>query len=655
MTTFATGNPVPSTAMKDLLDNAENFDVAVNSVGVNWVDRLGVIRVSWAGMQKQVATFLLNQGFQYLGDYDLNGPLTIGAPNQVFSKSGNYYRPGPSLALPYTTVNNWTIDQPKFLVAGDGVLRNDLTSAALDKGISFVAGGQRIVSTVAVLKTMPSAAPAPEVKLSRWRTGGPIINSEYELDLTDTTTTGDDFLYIRTTAGQLYRLKHTGWATLQAAGAMMDDTTNDADAWDRFSATSLNLAGIGASMTSRMILWPTPTPRAIKGANAGFKLRSQDNTDHETTFRAVSPVGLLIKNFDVNANSFNRTGVLTTRTIALEISSGTDCILENCIGRNAIGSAGGIPGVCIATSGSGLRVNTLRCKAFNGGSAVKPADGFFCSSSYSTNIGNYAENCFDTGHVIESCSFSGATDAVSKSCGAGGAISNAIGSDTYGCYLDNLHVENWRSNVTGGVQILCAAAGGLIDCRASVTLTALQYGDGPGINFRETGTGRINGFDLTPSVRGSSGTTQCILGSGQRIKIISPSLSGSVNSSIQFGGVGTTVTVEGGEIIGGTNSMATTGSAALSATGTKCRTPSGYCMYAFDTSGITYNAVIPISPGVGYTGRDAGGSIAMFGAIAGGLALQGLTAGATSGVNASKIPVYGPAGATLGFIPIYPS
>lgn len=654
MTTYATGNAVPSTAMKDLLDNAENFDVALNAPGVNWVDRLGVIRVSWAGFDAQLKAAILNQGFQFIGDYS-SGPLTIGAPNQVFSYLGNYYRPGPALVLPYTTVSNWTIDQPKFLVAGDGVLRNDLTSLSLNKGISLIGGGQRLVSTLAVLKTMPSDYPAAEVKLSRYRTGGPIINSEYELNLADTTTANDDFMNIRTASGILYQLKHTGWATLQAAGAMMDDTTNDADAWDRFSATTLNLAGLGASMTSRMILWPTPTPRAIVGANAGFKLRSQDNTDHETTFRSVNPVGLMLQNFEVDANSFNRTGVLTTRTIALEISGGTDCMLENCIGRRAIGSAGGIPGVCVATSGAGLRVNTLRCKAFDGGTAAKPADGFFCSSSYSTNIGNYAENCFDTGHVIESCNYSGATDAVSKNCGAVGAISNAVGTDTFECYLDNIRGENWRSNVTGGIQILCAAAGNLVDCRASLTITARAYGDGPGVNFRETGTGRINGFTMMPSVRGSSGTTQCILGSGQRIKIVSPTLSGSVNSAIQFGGTGTTVIVEGGEIVGGTNSIAVTGSAAISATGTQCVTPSGYCMYAFDTSSIKYNAVIPNSPGAGYTGRDAGASIQMFGTIAGGLALQGLTAGAVSGVSASKIPVYGPTGATLGFIPISPS
>lgn len=652
MTTYATGNPVPSTAVKDLYDNVENFDVAVNSTGQSWTDRLGVLRLSWKGIETQFAQFLINQGFQYLGDYS-SGPLTIGAPNQVFSYLGNYYRPGPSLTLPYTTVSNWAIDQPKFLVAGDGVLRNELTSTALNKGISLLPGGQRIVSTVAVLKTMPSTTPAAEVKLSRYRTGGPIINSEYEADFSDISTVADDFVTIRTAAGLLYRLKHTGMATYQAAGAVGDDTTNDADAMDRFHATNLNLAGIGNFMTSRGLTFPSPAGRSINGVPGQFKIRSQGNTNHEVTFRSQNPVNLKIVGLEVDANSFNRTGVLTTRTMAIEINSGTDCDLTDCIGRNVIGSSGGIPGVGIATSGSGIRVNTLRCKAFDCGTLEKPADGFFCSSAYSSNTDCRAENCFDTGGVIESCSYSGFTRLVSKNCGAGGAISNAVGFDTYGCWMD-VQVENWRSAVTGGVQILCAAAGSLLDCSANVTMTAVSYGVGPAINFRETGTGRINGFSLTPRVRGGADTNQGILGSGLRISIIAPAISGANDISVQFQGA-STVTIVGGEIIGGVHSISALGTARIVATGTQCTSPVGYCMYAYDTASIYYNAVVPFTPGSGYAGKDAGATLSALGGIGGGLLLPAAVAGAASGSQTSKFPVYGPMGQTLGFVPLYPT
>lgn len=652
MTTYATGNPVPSTAVQDLLDNSENFDVAVNSTGQSWTDRVGVLRLSWKGIETQFAQFLINQGFQYLGDYS-SGAITIGAPNQVFSRNGNYYRPGPSLVLPYTTVSNWTIDEPKFLVAGDGVLRNELTSTALDKGISLLPGGQRIVSTLAVLKTMPSTTPATEVKLSRYRTGGPIINSEYEADFSDLATVADDFVTIRTSAGLLYRLKHTGSATYQAAGAMGDGATNDSDALDRFHLSGLNLFGIGRFLVSRTMTFPSPSGRAITGIPGQFKITSQANTNHEVTFRSQSPVNLKITGLEVDANSFNRTGVLSTRTMAIEINSGTDCDLTDCVARNVIGSSLGIPGVGIATSGGGLRVNTLRCKAFDCGTLEKPADGFFCSSSYSVNTDDYAENCFDTGGVVESCSYSGFTRLRSKNCGAGGAISNAIGSDTYGCWMD-VEVENWRSAVTGGVQVLCAAAGSLLDSWANVTLTAVTQGIGPAINFRETSTGRINGFTLKPRVRGGSGTNQGVVGSALRLLIDTPAISGTGDSCIQFTR-DSTVTIAGGDLTGGTHSIAALQTARIVASGTQCISPSGYCMYAYDSSSVYYNAIVPFAPSQGYAHKDTGATLSAFGALGGGVILPASVAGAASGSQVSKFPVFGPLGQTLGFVPLYPN
>lgn len=45
MTTYATGNPLGSKDPRDLYDNAENFDAAMNDrVNVAWSDRFGVSR-----------------------------------------------------------------------------------------------------------------------------------------------------------------------------------------------------------------------------------------------------------------------------------------------------------------------------------------------------------------------------------------------------------------------------------------------------------------------------------------------------------------------------------------------------------------------------------------------------------------------------------
>lgn len=133
--TYDTSNePLGSTAVKVLYNNASNLDEAVNSEADTWIDRppFGRIRRTWRGMENAFDQFLLNSGYQFIGDYDTDGPLTITAANQIFSKDGDYWRAGPSLSLPYTTVNNWAVDQPKFVSVGDAALRSDLSQPTGD-------------------------------------------------------------------------------------------------------------------------------------------------------------------------------------------------------------------------------------------------------------------------------------------------------------------------------------------------------------------------------------------------------------------------------------------------------------------------------------------------------------------------------------------
>lgn len=138
MTTYNTGNPLGSVDVRDLYDNAQNMDNFSNGHLGAYEDRLGVSRKSWAGMEADFAAFLLASGYEFIGDYDTDGPLLIERPNQVFTKDGEYWRSGPELVLPYTTVNNWVTDAPKFVSAGDAVLRSDLASAVAGKGAELV-------------------------------------------------------------------------------------------------------------------------------------------------------------------------------------------------------------------------------------------------------------------------------------------------------------------------------------------------------------------------------------------------------------------------------------------------------------------------------------------------------------------------------------
>lgn len=132
--------PLGSTEVKVLYNNASNLDDAVNGTPVTWVDRFGNVRKSWAGIELDFENFLLASGYEFIGDYDDVGELTFTRPNQIMSKDGEYWRPGPALALPYTTVNNWVIDQPKFVSTGDASLRAAL---AASNGTTIIGFGNR--------------------------------------------------------------------------------------------------------------------------------------------------------------------------------------------------------------------------------------------------------------------------------------------------------------------------------------------------------------------------------------------------------------------------------------------------------------------------------------------------------------------------------
>lgn len=128
--------PLGSTEVKVLYNNAENADIAVNSEALTWVDRppFNKVRKTFAGMEADAQNALLNTGFEFIGDYDADGPLTLTRMNQTFSKDGEFWRPGPSIALPFTTTGNWATDQPNFVSNGDASLRQALaltTGAAL--------------------------------------------------------------------------------------------------------------------------------------------------------------------------------------------------------------------------------------------------------------------------------------------------------------------------------------------------------------------------------------------------------------------------------------------------------------------------------------------------------------------------------------------
>src|SRR5690606_36920697 len=126
-TTFATGNPIGSTAVKDLYDNAENLDVAVNSrTSQNWIDRKGAIRWTYYGMEQQFSLFLANSNFEPSVPYAAG--LSMTRPTQTVSQGGQIYRPRVD-SIPFTTSGVFATDASKFTLVGDSSLRTDLAAS----------------------------------------------------------------------------------------------------------------------------------------------------------------------------------------------------------------------------------------------------------------------------------------------------------------------------------------------------------------------------------------------------------------------------------------------------------------------------------------------------------------------------------------------
>lgn len=146
MAPYNTLNPPGSTDPRDLRDNAQNLDQAVNGItNKTWTDRLGRIRKSWSGMEydfnNQIAdqetrfrTFIENAGYDVIGDYE-DGIITVSEYNELIRYDGEFYKLSAGTKPPYktagTTKTSWdTTDSSHFVSVGDASLRQLILSAA---------------------------------------------------------------------------------------------------------------------------------------------------------------------------------------------------------------------------------------------------------------------------------------------------------------------------------------------------------------------------------------------------------------------------------------------------------------------------------------------------------------------------------------------
>lgn len=227
MTTYRTGNPLGSAAPKDLYDNAENLDVAVNSQdSTTWEDRLGKTRKTFHGMEQSFQNFLLSSGYQDLGEYASG--LQITTRNQIFRKDGEMYRAGADLDLPYTTTGDWATEGDSFVVVGDAALRQELAGPG---GVAMVGRGVVAIGSIAALLALPPGMRKSDLRylVKEYQAGSGVGGGEFCYDpLSEEEADGGLVFSVPGVAGRFLRIVKSS-VSPEDFGAHGDGVEDDAE------------------------------------------------------------------------------------------------------------------------------------------------------------------------------------------------------------------------------------------------------------------------------------------------------------------------------------------------------------------------------------------------------------------------------------------
>ncbi|EMB2530658.1 hypothetical protein U8Y99_005234 [Klebsiella pneumoniae] len=182
---YLTRDPVPSADMRNVFDNAQNLDLALNDITSSfWSDRLGRSRMSWFGLESAFTVklsdfesrfstqiveqegifessqtdkenrfqqFLLSSGYVFLGDYE-NGPFQFSARNQYIRYNNQYYRLNAATDVGFTTTGtdatSFVNDVTHFVLMDGDTLRQNLGSGEEGVGDALLAVKQPYTGAV---------------------------------------------------------------------------------------------------------------------------------------------------------------------------------------------------------------------------------------------------------------------------------------------------------------------------------------------------------------------------------------------------------------------------------------------------------------------------------------------------------------------------
>lgn len=157
--TYLTGNPLGSSAPKDLFDNSSNMDEGMNSTSPSFLDRFGRRRQTWAGAEYEWQQLMQNTAFELPPlTYTDGASLIVSRATQLIERAGNLYRVKVPQTFPITLSGTWATDQGLLTFVSDSALRPQLGNFVNDTdGAAIVARSAVVVSSVAKLSGVPTS------------------------------------------------------------------------------------------------------------------------------------------------------------------------------------------------------------------------------------------------------------------------------------------------------------------------------------------------------------------------------------------------------------------------------------------------------------------------------------------------------------------
>lgn len=256
---YLTGDPVPSADMRNVFDNAQHLDFAMNDItSALWKDRFGRNRMSWFGLESALSAkltdidsqfasqkasqnedfhnsqaarendfsssqidkesrfqqFLLNSGYQFLGDYE-KGPWKFSSRNQYIRYDGQYWRLGSSSPDDFATTGitkaTFEVDKLSLVLMDGDVLRQEMAGS---DGLKFIGK----CGSLEDLRKIEPTFSGQSIKLERAVDGGPLINIELTHNPIPSDTVDNGYCRFVTVGGNIWDADISSGYDIRLAG-----------------------------------------------------------------------------------------------------------------------------------------------------------------------------------------------------------------------------------------------------------------------------------------------------------------------------------------------------------------------------------------------------------------------------------------------------